>query len=182
MDRIPIKSNPTLFDAEVAKMQVVLGDRLPWLDHVFGLCEVLTEVKERTRFTSANLYVGNGEYERIMPCEELGNFAFFYLRDPQEFVTRNKNLIRSPYSLVLWYNMGKVSLPTDERNREALKGQILDAIKSAHNPHFEVSRIYENPRNVFNEFSYDHTDNQFLMSPYSGLRIDGTITIAVPCE
>lgn len=180
MDRITTKTNPKLFDREVYRIQKALADALPWLDHVFGICETLTDVKDGRKFTSANLYRGKGRYEQIMPCAELGNFAFFVLRDPQE-IGRNKNLIKSPFSLIVWYDTRKVSLPLDERDREAVKGQILGVLTAAHFANVSVTRVYENPKNVFADYSYDYTANQYLMSPYAGLRIDGYIDANIPC-
>lgn len=182
MDRIPHKTNPKLFDKEVLKVQNALADAFPWLDYSIGICEVLTEVDGNGRkFTSANLYRGMGQYERIMPCEELGNFSFFVLRDPQDFGTRGGNLIKCPFSLIIWYDTRKVSLPSDERNTEAIKGQILGVLNTMRFPNVTINRIYEKPSNIFNEFSYDYTNNQFLMSPFAGLRIDGNMEVRVPC-
>lgn len=180
MDRVPHKTNPKLFDKEVLKIQNALADNLEWLDFSFGICETLTDVKDGKKFTSANLYLGNEHYEQIMPCEELGNFSFFVLRDPQEMI-KNNMVIKSPFSLIVWYDMRKVSLATDERNREAIKAQILGILHNIHSPFFTIGRIYENPKNVFADYSYDYTNNQFLMSPFAGLRIDGTMEARVDC-
>lgn len=182
MDRIVSKSNPQLFDREVLKIQKALADALPWLDHSIGICETLTEMQMNKKFVSANLYIGKGQYEQIMPCEELGNFSFFVLRDPQEVSSRDKALIKSPFSLILWYDTRKVSLPTDERNTEQIKGQILDVLNSLYSPTFTITRVYEKPQNIFNEYTYDFVNNQYLMSPYAGLRIDGTITARILCD
>ena len=180
IDRIPIKTNPKMFDLAVSKIQNVLGS-ITWFDHVFGICEFLTDVKDGKKFTSANVYVGKNRYEQIMPCEALGNFAMFVMRDPQTISKQGNRNITSPFSLIIWYNMNNVSLPLDERNREQIKYHIYKALEGAHFPWLVLNKIYEKPENVFEGFSYEHTDNQFLMSPYAGMRIDGEITIVVPC-
>lgn len=180
MDRIVTKTDPRLFDKEVLKIQNALADNLPWLDHAIGICETLTDVKNGRKFTSANLYLGHGQYEQIMPCEEIGNFSFFTLRDPQE-IMKNNNLVKSPISLVIWYDMRKVSLPSDERNTEEIKGQILGVLNQLRFPTLQITRIYEKPQNVFADFSYEHTNNQYMMSPFAGLRIDGVIEARIPC-
>lgn len=181
MDRIPQKSNPKLFDREVLKIQKALADRLAWLEHSIGICETLTEIKDGKAFTSANLYKGKGEYELIMPCKELGNFSFFTLRDAQEIASAGR-MLKSPFSLIFWYNMKEVSLPNDERDTEQIKGQILGVINGLHmTPYLELVRVYEKPKNIFADYSYDHTQNQCLMSPYAGLRIDGYMYTSIPC-
>lgn len=90
MDRIPQKTNPKMFDLAVLPIQKALAANLPWLDHAIGICEQLTDIKNKKPFNFAALYLSNEQYEQIMPCEELGNFSFFYLRDPQ--VTMPKEL------------------------------------------------------------------------------------------
>jgi hypothetical protein len=183
MDRIPTKTNPRLFDYAILKLQTALADGLPWLNYSFGNCERLTDVKDGRKFYSANIYVGGGKYEQIMPCAELGNFSFFYLRDPQTFGTNDRNLLKTPFSLVVWYDMRKVSLPTDERNKEAVKGQILDILsRREFSSWLTLGKLYEKPENVFADFSYEHYNNQFLMSPYAGVRIDGEMTLRIPCN
>ena len=181
MDRIPTKTNPQMFDKLVLPIQQAFARAFPWLDHAIGICEFLTSTKEKKRFNYAGLYIGGGQYEQIMPCEELGNFCFFYLKDPQTFGTRDANLVRSPYSLVFWYNLTEVLPEGDERNREQIKGQIMGVLNRLHVAGLEITRIYEKPDNVFADFSYDHANNQYLMHPFTGLRIDGYMTVRADC-
>lgn len=170
-----------MFDLAVLPIQNALARNLPWLDHAIGICEQLTDVKNNRPFNFAALYLDGEQYEQIMPCEELGNFSFFYLRDPQTVSTKDRNLVKSQYSLVLWYDLTKVSLPADERNREQIKGQIIGVLNSLRLSGFTITRIFEKPSNVFADFSYVHTNNQFLMHPFAGLRIDGEIVARVDC-
>ena len=181
MDRIPQKTNPKMFDLAVLPIQKALAANLPWLDHAIGICEQLTDVKNKKPFNFAALYLSNEQYEQIMPCEELGNFSFFYLRDPQVMMPKDRNLVKSPYSLVFWYNLTEVLPEGDERNREQIKGQMMGILNALRIPYFSITRIFEKPSNVFADFSYVHTDNQFLMQPYAGLRIDGEIVARVDC-
>ena len=181
MDRIPVKTNPQMFDKVVLPIQQALASAFPWLDHAIGICEYLTSTKEKKRYNYAALYMGKGQYEQIMPCEELGNFSFFYLRDAQTFGAVDTALVKSPFSLGFWYNLMEVLPEGDERNREQIKGQILGVLNNLHIAGFSVTRIYEKPDNVFADFSYDHANNQYLMHPFAGLRIDGIMTARADC-
>lgn len=182
MAKVYKKTNPKLFDKAVSGIQDALASGLPWLDRVYGICESVVDMKNGKKFISANQYIGKGHYEQVMPCEELGNFAFFTLKDPQETISADRNRIRSPFSLIFWYDMRKVSLPTDERNTEEIKDQILGLLDELHNPNLTITRIYEKWQNVFADFSYDTIKNQYLMSPYAGLRIEGYIETRVSCQ
>ena len=168
-----------MFDYAAKQIQTALGG-LSWLDHVFGIVEKLTDVKDGKKFSSANLYKANGQYEHIMPCKELGNFSYLMLRDPQT-IGKDKTLVKSPYSLIVWYNMNTLSSPYDERNREAVKAEILGILSRPNFSWLTMNKIYERPENIFSDFSYDYTNNQFLMAPYAGIRIDGEMLVRVPC-
>ena len=181
MDRIPQKTNPKMFDLAVLPIQKALAANLPWLDHAIGICEQLTDIKNKKPFNFAALYLSNEQYEQIMPCEELGNFSFFYLRDPQVTMPKDRNLVKSPYSLIFWYDLRQVLPEGDERNREEIKGQIMGVLNRLHLAGFEITRIYEKPDNVFSDFSYDPQQNRNLMHPFAGLRIDGIMTARADC-
>lgn len=181
MDRIPQKTNPKMFDRAVLPIQKALAAKFAWLDHSIGICELLTSTKGGKRYDYASLYSGGEQYEQVMPCEELGNFSFFYLRDPQTFGLSDPRLVKSPFSLIIWYDLTRVLPAADERDREAVKGQILDVLDGLHLAGLTLTRIYENPKNVFADFSYDYTDNRFLMQPFAGLRIDGILTARADC-
>lgn len=180
MERLPQFSQPVMFDKAIMPLRNALADNISWLDHIFGFCEMLTDVKDGRKWKSANVYAGKDEYVQVMPCNELGNFCFFLLREPQEFRRNDKQRILSPFSAIFWYDVSKVSSSVDERNLGAITAQIMGVFNSLHGL-YEIDRIYNQPESIFKEFSYDHTNNQFLMHPYAGLRIDGTIWCDVPC-
>lgn len=181
MDRIPIKDSPKLFDKAIGEIQKQIGGRIEWLDHIFGLCEMITTVKNGKKTKSANIYTGNGQYCQVAPCVELGNFCFFMLKDPQKIETPASKVISAPFYAIFWYNVEKVSSYPDERNTEALKEEILKALHRIKTPHVEWTKIYERPDNIFSDFSYDFTSNQFLMYPYAGIRIEGEIFTNYNC-
>lgn len=183
MERIPILSDAVLFDKAVADLQTQLGS-ISWLDHIFGICERNTRMIDGKRYNIATVYTGNNQYEQIEPCENLGNFCFFYLRDPQEFVAQDLQRLHTPVSAIFWYDMRSASSSPNGRNRDAIKAEVLNLLREVRLPGgtFVWSRVYEEPKNVFADFSYDYLDNQFLMSPYAGFRVDATLYADLPCE
>ena len=68
-----------------------------------------------------------------------------------------------------------------ERNTEQIKGQIMGVLNSLRLPYLKITKIWEKPTNVFTDFSYDPTSNQFLMHPFTGLRIDGEMIARLDC-
>jgi hypothetical protein len=47
---------------------------------------------------------------------------------------------------------------------------------------FTVQRIYERAENVFDGFTLDEVDNQFLMSPFAGFRFYGEMIVTNDCN
>lgn len=183
MTRTPIKTNPRLFDLGVAKIQKLLASNLPFLDYSFGICEKLTEIKGGKKYTSANLYIGNNKYRLIMPCKELGNFSFFMLKDPQSVVSKDNRLLKSDFSLILWYDTREILTREYEKNKEAVKVILINTLTDKEFASWiTIKKIYERAENIFSDFSYDFINNQFLMSPYAGIRIDGEMMVRVPCS
>jgi hypothetical protein len=42
--------------------------------------------------------------------------------------------------------------------------------------------VYERAENVFEGYSLDEVDNQFLMQPFAGLRITGELIVDEECD
>jgi hypothetical protein len=88
---------------------------------------------------------------------------------------------------VVWVDLRRVekvmNLP-DQRNTEYVKEQILSVLDTAFpkKGSFTVQRIYERAENVFQGFSLNEVDNQFLMSPYWGMRITGEMVVNEDCQ
>ena len=186
VDRVPLRKNPKLFDRVIGELQQGLKSRLSWLDYSFGRAERLVKTVNGVRVYSPNVYVGNNDYELITPdTVRIGNYSFFVMDEPQDVAspTHDNVRIRSPFSMIVWVDMRKVS-DDDERNTEAVKEEILLALEDIilRKGRFEVTRIYERAENVFAGFSLDEIDNQFLMSPYAGFRLQGEILTIEECS
>lgn len=175
-----VRKDSALFDAYIEPLQIELAKKLDWLDNSFGIAEILTEEKGGKRYKSAGIFK-NGKYVYVMPCREIGNFCFFYLKDPQK--TNQVNFVKSSFSAVFWADMRKVSTFADKRNLEVFKEQILAVMNNCHyrGVTYTISKVYTRAENVFKEFSYDHTLNQYMMHPYCGIRVEGEIRANVSC-
>ena len=89
-----------------------------------------------------------------------------------------QNRLRAPFSLIVWVDMRRVE-NNDARNTEYVKEQILKTIRKAFIRHgaVELQKVYERAENVFEGYSLDEVDNQFLMQPFAGLRITGEFIV-----
>ena len=186
ISRVPLRQNPKLFDRPIGQLQQGLADRLGWLDYSFGRAERLAKVIDGRRYYTPNVYVGRNDYEVIMPDTiKFGNYSFFVLDEPQEVnhPMQEQVHVSAPFSLIVWVDMRKVGDEVDERNTEAVKESVLMAIGDIHlqRGRVTIERIYERAENVWQGFTQDETQNQFMMSPYAGFRFTGVITTVNDC-
>lgn len=175
-----------LFDRVIQDLQDALSS-LSWLSHVFGRSERLVQLKDGVRKYSPNVYQGKGEYISLLPDNtKLGNYCFFVMEDPQTVSVpmQLQNRLRSPFSLIVWVDMRTVGATYDDRNTEQLKEQVLKTVRRAwlKQGAVTVTRVYERAENVFQGYSLDEVDNQYLMAPFAGFRLTGEMYVDEECE
>lgn len=185
IERVPIKSNPQLFDKVIANLQQGLADTLPWLNHSFGKAERLVKIIGGKRYYSPNIYIGNNEYELIAPDSNFGNYSFFVLDDPQtvDWNVGETSKYKVPFSLIVWVDMRTIE-DIDQRDTESVKQQIIRALNGGiwlRHGSIQINKIYERAENVFAGFTLDEVDNQFLMHPYCGWRFTGEMRVSDSC-
>ena len=177
---------PYLFDKVIQGLQDALGD-LTWLNHIFGRSERLVKMKDGMRNYTPNVYYGRDEYLVLLPDNKaLGNYCFFVMEEPQTVSVpfNASNRVRAPFSLIVWVDLRSVGATYDDRNTEQLKEQILKTLRRAWIKHGAITleRVYERAENVFEGYSLQEVDNQYLMSPFAGFRITGEMQIDEECD
>ena len=188
IDRIFLKPKKArLFDRPIQDLQQSIGRKLLFMDHVFGRAERLVKEINQRRVFSPNIYKADGEYILLTPDNtELGNYCFFVREEPEVMVEAfgNHGRMRCPFSLIVWVDMRKVE-DGDERNVYDLELKVLDAVASPgvlRSGGLTVSRVYHRAENVFEGFTLDEVDNQYLMWPFVGLRLQIEIWVDEDCN
>lgn len=174
-----------LFDRVIQDLQDALGE-LSWLSHVFGRSERLVQMKDGIRKYTPNVYRGKDDYISLLPDNTyLGNYCFFVLEDPQTVSVplQTLNRVCAPFSLIVWVDMRRIGAAADDRNTERLKEDLIKTIRTAwvKKGGVVLNRIYERAENVFQGYSLDEVDNQYLMSPFAGFRITGELITDEEC-
>lgn len=192
----PILQDAILVDAMIAELQQVLAANLPWLDAAFGRSQRLTKRINGKNIITPNVYCGgwNGhgenDYIEVSPDSKIGNFCFFEVADPEavEWNPRQLMEIESPISIIFWFDTRRVFDEAANRDLSHLKNNILSLLNGRtgliwHNGgQLVINRIYERAENIYRGYTLSEIDNQYLMHPFAGFRLDGTIKIYQPCE
>ena len=176
------KTNPQLLDIPIEQLKAGLKKNITWLDQCFGRAWKITRQVGNKKYTEPCIYTGVGnEYESLVPSADLGNYSFFVLSDPTNL---EDEFVEARCSLIVWADLRRCfDGDANRRDTEVLKEDLLRGLKQdiyVKGAWFIVDRVYEEAKNVFNGFTLDENDNQFMMQPYCGFRVDGTLRILIP--
>lgn len=153
---------------------------VPFIDYVYGRARANERIRNGKKYRYPGFYIGNGEYEDMLPLDSRGNgYAFIMLDDPIEsinYVSFETNKYKVGYSLIVWYKEGT----SEMMDIDLCKDYVLGCLKLC--PNVTVDKIYEKYSNVFSGFSCDEIDTQYLMWPWNGFKITGEITYNEPCK
>lgn len=184
---VPVIPNAVMLDKYLGEVQRGLMDNLAWLDVAFGRAQRLTKVVNGKRIVTPNVYCGGwsghgeNDYLEVSPDSKIGNFSFFEIDDPQTIDAGPwAREIKAPFGLVFWFDLRRVYDDASNRNVEALKAEVLNVLNGRTGWHLTsgrlvVSRIFERAENIYKGYTLSEVDNQFLMHPFAGFRIDGTL-------
>ena len=185
----PTFTHPYLYDKVIGEIQEALKANLPWLEVAYGRCERLVKTIDGKRYYTPNVYLGKDQYESLLPDDRRGCYSFFVMSEPQNVsqLVQTEVRLKCPFSLVMWVDMRTVekvmNLP-DERNTEYIKEQVLGILGGAltRKGSITIESVYERAENVFQGFTLDEVENQFLMSPFAGFRFYGTMIVTNDCN
>lgn len=189
----PVISNPVMLDRVIAEIQNGLVAGLPWLDVAFGRAQRITRMLEGKKIITPNVYCGGwanhgeNDYIEVSPDSNIGNFSFFDINDPHEISAGPwAQDIKTPFGLVIWFDLRRVYGTYDNRNTEQLKAAVLRILSgrtgfALSDGKIIVNQIYERAENIYRGYTLSEIDNQYLMHPYGGFRFEGILEYQEPC-
>lgn len=189
----PVISNPFMLDRVIAEIQNGLVAGLPWLDVAFGRAQRITRMLEGKKIITPNVYCGGwanhgeNDYIEVSPDSNIGNFSFFDINDPHEISAGPwAQDIKTPFGLVIWFDLRRVYGTYDNRNTEQLKAAVLRILSgrtgfALSDGKIIVNQIYERAENIYRGYTLSEIDNQYLMHPYGGFRFEGILEYQEPC-
>ncbi len=190
----PIITNPVMLDAVIGEIQAGLIQNIKWLDVAFGRSQRLAKKMNDKRIITPNVFCGGwkghgpNDYIEVSPDSKIGNFSFFEIEDPQTIDAGPwAREIKTPFGLVVWFDLTRIYGKESDRNTEKLKADILHVLGGRAGWHLtngrvSVNRIYERAENIYRGYTLSEIDNQYLMHPYAGFRFDGVLEYAEFCK
>jgi hypothetical protein len=186
----PTLTNPQLIDNAINGINSRLLTGLSWMDNAYGKAQKLTKTKDSKKYKYPAVYVAGGrnrEYFEMFPDEHKGNFSFFDVED-ESFDNWNPGeyqFLTVDFGIVFWFNIEKI-YPADfaTRTNENVKREILDAISGINIPggKLRITGIKEEAGDIYPGYDHNEVDNQFLIRPFGGMRIEGKLKIRVSCS
>ena len=181
-----LKTSPVLLDRSIQSIQQYLLEELPWLDAAFGRAYKITQQTDGDDFTYPAVYIGNNEYASVLPNDNVGNFCWLDIYDPQRVVniSPRHNQLSVNGAIIFWYDSSSIYADDSCLYTEEIKNEILKALTSNILPNtgkIELDEIYERFENIYEGYSTETVGKQYFMHPYAGLRIEFTLTLKELC-
>lgn len=179
-------ASPVLLDVCFAQVSSALETGLSWLTKAYGKAERRERTRDRSSILYPAIYAGGNDYINMLPDEHLGNYSWFDVVESQEVEWRYRSAhdFKARFGLVFWFDFRTV-YPSDhqEKTLEHVKSEVLGVLGSSTLPstRLRVDQISERVENIYPGYTLHEVDNQFLMRPYGGFRIEGEVTYKAAC-
>lgn len=201
--QVRYKDSPVLLDKILQDMQKGLKLKLPWLNYAFGRSYKLVEHRpDGNKFVYPASYNGHGEYISLLPNDNIGNFCWFDIYDPQTITTVTQALPQYTFSgaIIFWYNLSTIYEDSSVLYTEEIKDEVIRVLTTpgliTTTGRFSINTVYERFENIYKGYSIEKVyndyiykgegiqdiDKQFFMYPYAGLRIEFTLTTRELCQ
>lgn len=190
--RVIAPTQPVNLDAFIYKAQLQLADGLPWLTRAFGRAWKMYQKRDGMGSTEGlgrgyafpGVYAGKREYFNCFPNDTLAAYCFFSPRDAAEPATSDDSSMggyepgihnewRQPVDLIFWFNCSKVNPAALYPLTENLLADVRQVLRRI--SFFTPNGVYYSPENVFEGYSLDYVQEQYLSHPFGGFRIAGTM-------
>lgn len=163
-------------DGAIHSLQSMLASRYDWMS-VFHRAYPFVEwnAKQTKGLKVPKVWLGEYEYMNILPNDFLVGQAFFFVADDEKVSEVDPQFgadFNTEISLIVWVNTSAIPDHTTGPSIAWLKKGIVDLMANQKNVQKVVSMTDQDAESVFEDWSIDDVDTQYLMLPYAGLKID----------
>lgn len=179
----------TGFDAAVESVRSGLS-ALTWLEKSFGRAFEFKEKRLEDKIvTVPKVFMGqtdlkDGEYLTVLPNDFLKAQSFIKALGPEEWTSFNRSdgsMKTRKVSVIFWVNLKQIDVSKNYIFTDELKDQVEDILKR--NPFTLSMDAYYDERyeDIFQGYTIEEVNTQYLMYPYSGMRFDLTLSYPEVC-
>lgn len=181
-----ILSDAKLQDSAVAGINAKLSERLEWLTTAYGI--IVKKPNEKGLYPAIETSVkDSAEYLSMLPDSHLGNYSYWDVMDGASMEKKGDFIwLKFQAGLVFWGDLRNVYGTNDWKLRNTLNvlSDVADAIRMEN---FGTSRIktlkqWTESTNIYKGYYIKEVNNQHLMRPYFGFRIECEIINTQPCK
>lgn len=189
-----VVSQPDRIDMVVKSLQASLAE-IGWMDKSFSRAVMMSHVQEGNRHNYPGVFHAAGyDFVNLLCNDNFSAYCFFFAHDretPINYNPRIRNTYRRNLSCIVWMNLQKIDNTRGDDFFEELKSEVLSTIK---NTRFLdstflgsvesviITDVFDEPENIFENFTIDLTDTQFLYYPYRGIRVELDCYYLEKCE
>lgn len=184
---IPVPTSPKLWDYAVAELQTELADNISWLTAAYGKAQRHVKMgKLSGQVVFPAVYSGTGDYLNMLPDGHLGNYCWLDVDDYQDmpYEREQYNELRARVGLVFWLDL-RTAYAADYENRtiEHAKNDVIVALRAVRltRSNLIIDRVAERADNIYRGYTHNEIEQQFLMFPYVGFRLEGEMIIKEVC-
>jgi hypothetical protein len=192
---VPLIAQPVGIDIPIQELQVKLAS-LGWLEKSFGRSWTAVRKDAQGRIIYypevwQGMTINNKDRDllNVMPNDNLKSQSFFKVEDPIETIDYAQdlyNIKRAQISIIFWFDLRQIDKTLNYRFIELLKSLAETAIKThsftpASWASIEILRSWEEPASVFKGYTINLVEQQELIHPWGGFRLDCRLNYRENC-
>ena len=178
----PLVENPQGLDAEIQRLQQLLGTELAWLSVSYG------KAYRAARKDPANpkksvyypeVYAGKREYRDVLPNDNVVSQSFFHPTGPavnneREMLPGTLGLTQG-VDLIFWANLERIAPDVAHRIEHELLLDVLRVLNQ--DGQLRVLRVFTTNEEIFRGFSLELVPETALRHPYAGFRLQLELSV-----
>lgn len=179
-------ATPSAMDLAISQINTKLETNLSWLTTAYGIVEKREKTENGQLIRYPAVYATKYEYLDLTPDRNLGNYSFFSISNYNTGLTTGGRIGNetASFELIFWYDFKDIYGATaDQENNRSVIALVLPHLsKSFLNAAIKITAAYERSEQIFQEYTIpNETRDQYLMRPYGGFRLSGTIQARPNC-
>lgn len=177
-----------LADDIITSINASLLANLDWLNSAYGKVQKLQRKTTTGKIVHyPAVYVGGEtkDYIDLLPDQTTArNYSYFEVIDGMAYESTDRQVKPSfKFKIVFWFYWPDLYNDWQDRSIEEVKAQVFNVLTATpYSRMIEVFTTYEDARSIYEGYTHNEIDQQFLMREYGGFSIEGELYGAALCN